>query len=495
MQVKQWNQTFLQNYKPSIFSRNDIIIALSLFVFSLIFYTSKMTPSVSAGDNGELTTAVYFLGIAHAPGYPLHSFMGKLFTFLPINNVGWRTNFFSVFCGALTIYFSVLVYIKMLKSAKLPELPTQVAAVVAGLAFMYSETLWSQAIMAEVYTMSAVFYPVLLIILLKWHDSVVEHAEDEHPYFGEKYLLAFSFLFGVAMAGHQTILVTGGFAFIFIVYTLVTQVVLPRKLTERQIGIGSLLLGILVISLAIAFYLFYKNIMKLGTNMYDPDVIKAGMLPFIIINMALLGSYLFMRHIMKDSIDADNTLQKAYFTVIKMFWIFYIGYFMNFYMFIRAHGEPPINWMGINEASDWWVKLGKFWNAVWRKQYGDMGKVPLNTHNVLLEFKLLITKIHGSQFTIPMYLVAGIGAVYSFFRQKLAFFSLLTMFVSYNIAMTFFLRFKFDDRSLFFINVFYIFSYFVISIWIAWGAIAIYQFINGLSGKKTDPDQKESVES
>jgi len=452
-----------------------------MFVCALVLYTATLTPSVSAGDNGELTTAMFFLGIAHAPGYPLHSFIGKLATFLPIHNVGWRSNFFSAICGALTIYFSVLVFIKLLLSFSASKTAARLSAFFGGAVFMLNNTLWSQAVFCEVYTLSAVFFPVHMLILLSWFDAVLAHKNDEIPYFGERYLAAFSFLFGVALTGHQTALVTGAYAAVFILFVLVTVVIVPRKLTRPQMfhGIVLLIWGVISLAIAARFYQYY--IVRLHSNLYVKDNVMLGMGGFITGNIMFLLPWLYYRFIAPDSADPVNYFQRGYFVIAKMILAAYLGWIILFYMFIRSHGSPPINWMGINEAKEYWLKIGKLWNAVYRKQYGDMGKLPPVLFNRVTQFRLLFTGIHADQYTLPIYCIAVLGFVQLFRRYRLMFFTLLFMLVSYNGLLTLNLRYNFERRDMFFVSVFFIFSYFSIAIAVTSGI----HFLFEMSGKIT----------
>ncbi len=66
------------------------LFAIILFSSLIIIYLFSLNPILPSGDAGGLITASYFLGIAHSPGYPLYSELGKLITFLPFSNIGFR---------------------------------------------------------------------------------------------------------------------------------------------------------------------------------------------------------------------------------------------------------------------------------------------------------------------------------------------------------------------------------------------------------------------
>ena len=486
-------EKIISKYSPSDFNPIDLLIAFFCFLMAAVFYTLTMTPSISSGDNGELTTAMYYLGIAHAPGYPLHSLIGKLATFIPVNNVAWRSNFFSALCGAVTIYFAVLVYLKVLLSCRINRQIALPVALVTGLVYMLSETLWSQSIMCEVYSMSAIFHPVSFLILLKWADKVVSNRDSEQAYFGEQYLLAYAFIFGVAMAGHSTIILTGAFGTATILSVLYLFVFEPRikELSKEQWSRGIIYLTILVAMLSIAYGFYYYKIMRLESNLYVKSNVLWGMVTFIVCNGFLGLIYIFDRYIAPDRIDASNVLQLGFYVAVKMFGIFYIGYGIHLYMIIRSHGHPPINWMGISEVKETWLKFGKFFNAIWRKQYGNTGKLPMTITNLLTEFKLSITHINGIQFSYPIYVVMFLGGYYLFKRNIYLMGIVLFAFISYNALLTPFLRFNFDNRSISFVEVFYIFSYFCLTIFIAAGFAWLLKILFKLAKVKIEDHQSE----
>src|SRR3989338_4862462 len=59
-------------------------IILFLFSFILYFYLRNITHDVYAGDIGDIATAAALFGIPHPPGYPTITFLGFLFSKLPI---------------------------------------------------------------------------------------------------------------------------------------------------------------------------------------------------------------------------------------------------------------------------------------------------------------------------------------------------------------------------------------------------------------------------
>src|SRR3990172_8995083 len=81
----------------------DVVAALVVFAAALGVYLRTMVPTVYNLDSAELTTGAYTLGIVHPPGYPTYLLLGKLFTYLPVGDIGYRLNIMSGFFGALTV--------------------------------------------------------------------------------------------------------------------------------------------------------------------------------------------------------------------------------------------------------------------------------------------------------------------------------------------------------------------------------------------------------
>src|SRR5881296_2406790 len=76
-----------------------------------ILYFLTAAHDIVVGDSPELITAAVTLGVAHAPGYPLFTILGHLFSLLPFGPIPFRVNLLSVACDTLTvgiIYLSAL---------------------------------------------------------------------------------------------------------------------------------------------------------------------------------------------------------------------------------------------------------------------------------------------------------------------------------------------------------------------------------------------------
>jgi hypothetical protein len=74
--------------------------SLAAFGFPFLIYILTLAPTIYNLDSAELTTAVAANGIVRATGYPLYLILGKIWSGLPIGDMGFRMNLFSAFCGS-----------------------------------------------------------------------------------------------------------------------------------------------------------------------------------------------------------------------------------------------------------------------------------------------------------------------------------------------------------------------------------------------------------
>jgi len=174
----------------------DWLVAVLLGVGALVLYALTLAPTVLSGDGGEFQFVPYLLGVAHPTGYPLYTLLGWIWSrLLPIGDVAYRMNLFSAFWAALAVALLYPTTRSMLRQA-LPALPAGIQRLVAALTaatFALTPTLWSQAVIAEVYGLQTCLLVALLYSLLVW-------AERRDS----RLLLLSAFGFGLGLAHHST---------------------------------------------------------------------------------------------------------------------------------------------------------------------------------------------------------------------------------------------------------------------------------------------------
>lgn len=124
-----------------------------LFLFITLFliisvYIFSLPPVLSTGDGGELITASYGLGTPHPSGYPLYVQLGKLFSFLPIGNIGNRVELISVFFSILTLFLVYFIVFKLSEQNR----EAYFAAITSVVILAFSYSFFGQSIVAKFYT-------------------------------------------------------------------------------------------------------------------------------------------------------------------------------------------------------------------------------------------------------------------------------------------------------------------------------------------------------
>jgi hypothetical protein len=174
---------------------SDALLALAAAAFALALYLRTLAPSLLAGDSGEFQFAAWLGGFAHPTGYPLYLILGWLWThLLPLHDPAWRMNAFSALWGGVATGLVYLLALRMLRQVTENPWP-RIPAFFAALTFAVTPTLWSQATLAEVYTLNAVLIAVILLGLVTWGQTGSRRA-----------LYVTALLYGLSLTHHRTTL-------------------------------------------------------------------------------------------------------------------------------------------------------------------------------------------------------------------------------------------------------------------------------------------------
>lgn len=167
------------------------MVGLGIAGSAFVLYLSTLAPGVlyyerpDLIDPAMLQVHAYALGIPHPTGYPTWTMLAHLFTYLPFGDPAYRTNLASAVFGAAAVFLLFFAGLRLGRRT--------VAAAAGALAFAAGNTFWSQAIIAEVYTLNAIFVSLIILVLLVWRDT----RQD-------RYLLAAAFLMGLSLTNHVT---------------------------------------------------------------------------------------------------------------------------------------------------------------------------------------------------------------------------------------------------------------------------------------------------
>ena len=217
-------------YLIQALDRRDVLLAALAGAGALAVYVRTLAPDILYSDSAEFQTLAYTLGDTHSTGYPVYLLLARLVGFLPIRSPAWRINLFSAIMGALTVA-GIYLLARMLTSSR-------VGALLGCIALALSYTMWSQAIIAEVYTPGSAFLVWILLLVLVWHQ-----AGDQRRWA----LFLAALLSGLSLGVHATTALAASVAAGFVLLRLILQ---RAGLQEWKgtlfAGLSGLLVGLMV---------------------------------------------------------------------------------------------------------------------------------------------------------------------------------------------------------------------------------------------------------
>jgi hypothetical protein len=210
-------------WRPSE-ERGHPMEALGVGGIAFLVYLLTLQRTIGRADTFEFQVTAPVLGVAHPTGYPLYILIGKLFSLLPIGKIAARVNVTSAISAAIAAGTSFLTARRALRlDAR--------AAALAALAFAFSPTLWSQAVIAEVYALNSALVVALLGGML-W----LLMRPDAPPRQQAQMVAGLFLLLGLSFANHLTT--------VLLLPALALTLILARpRLTWREWGLSIALLA------------------------------------------------------------------------------------------------------------------------------------------------------------------------------------------------------------------------------------------------------------
>jgi hypothetical protein len=178
------------------------------FLVALALYAWTMAPGLVWGDSASLAVNVHRLDLSFgtAGDHPLFVLLGRVFARLP-GDLTTNLNFLSAVCGALTVAVVFDIARRLGGSAW--------CGAIAAAALAVSHAFWLHSLIAEVYTLNALFLALTIRLLLEWRAR------------GAGVWLALAAaVFALGLANH---LVLAAFAPAAIAYVLATKPELVRR--------------------------------------------------------------------------------------------------------------------------------------------------------------------------------------------------------------------------------------------------------------------------
>ncbi|MFZ0546331.1 MAG: DUF2723 domain-containing protein [Candidatus Promineifilaceae bacterium] len=137
-------------------------LSTAAFMLPFLLYLLTLAPTIYNLDSAELSTAASTGGIVRATGYPLYLLLGRIWSLIPVGDVGYRMNLLSAVCGALTIFLTWHI---------LARLEVNVWARAGALGLLATAPyFWALSLIAEVYTLHTVLMAAVILLMLRWYE-------------------------------------------------------------------------------------------------------------------------------------------------------------------------------------------------------------------------------------------------------------------------------------------------------------------------------------
>lgn len=160
--------------KEPLFTKADTLAGAIAALISLSVYIFTTAPNVTLLDSGEFIVAAQHFGVPHPTGYPLWTILCWLFQLLPLGNAAWEIALLSALFAGLAVGLTAMLLQSTLRwifadSAVFHHrfLPYCVS-VGSTLLMAFSQSMWSQAVIAEVYALHAFLVVLFLICQYAW---------------------------------------------------------------------------------------------------------------------------------------------------------------------------------------------------------------------------------------------------------------------------------------------------------------------------------------
>jgi hypothetical protein len=189
------------------YNKTNNIFGWIAFIVASLTYILTLEPSSSFWDCGEFIACIYRLQVAHQPGAPLFTMIGKVFTLFSLGDntkVAYWANIASALSSGATIMFLFWTVTALAKKLLVKKAEDNNSAnliliigsgLVGALAYAWSDTFWFSAVESEVYAQSSLCTAVVFWAILKWD----AHADEQHA---DKWIVFIAYVMGLSIGIH-----------------------------------------------------------------------------------------------------------------------------------------------------------------------------------------------------------------------------------------------------------------------------------------------------
>ena len=201
--------------------QSDRGLAAAIGILAFVVYLRTLLPDVGGPeDTAKFQYLGAALGTSHPPGYPLHTLLSHLFSYLPIGTIAYRANLLSAVAGAVAVALAVLLARSLGRSRP--------ASAFCALTIAFGAAFWGYSVLAEVYTLSAALLLAIMLWLVRWKQT----RRDAHLYFAAT-------CFALALGNHLVIVAAAPAIALFLLTTDAKRALRLRTLITAGVIVSS----------------------------------------------------------------------------------------------------------------------------------------------------------------------------------------------------------------------------------------------------------------
>ncbi|MBO9619619.1 MAG: DUF2723 domain-containing protein [Niabella sp.] len=191
-----------------------------VFLIATFTYATTREARGSLWDCGEFVSTAYKLQMAHPPGAPMFSLLGRFFILLfgdKAMTAANAVNFMSALMSSFTIlflfwtitHFARKMFVKAGSDLSGQQIFTvMTAGIVGALAYTFTDSFWYSAVEGEVYASSSFFTALVFWCMLKW-EYADEMATDVYEKArADRWIVFLFFMMGLSIGVHLLNLLT-----------------------------------------------------------------------------------------------------------------------------------------------------------------------------------------------------------------------------------------------------------------------------------------------
>ncbi|MBZ4190956.1 DUF2723 domain-containing protein [Niabella beijingensis] len=253
-----------------------------VFAIATLTYSLTREARGSLWDCGEFVATAYKLQMAHPPGAPMFSLLGRLFILFfgdKPQTAANAVNFMSALVSAATIlflfwtitHFARKMFVRSGEALTGQQIFTVMAAgAVGALAYTFTDSFWYSAVEGEVYALSSFFTGLVFWAMLKWeHADELAGTDENARARSDRWIVFLFFMMGLSIGVHLLNLLT---------IPAIVMIYYYRRYTPSVKGaIGAFLIGCIITGIIQVAIIQYS--MK-AAGLFDIMFVNSFGMPF-----------------------------------------------------------------------------------------------------------------------------------------------------------------------------------------------------------------------